>query len=406
MQAAGVAPDVDLGYQVREAAERGETRRLCAALAGLEESAFAAGDIALQRLASRASASLAGGTCNRLSPRGAGGVAARLENQLFGSRLRTSIGRAYAGRARSNWKRSRAGRADDPEQALIFTNEFLGQWEQYLTVGATDELLAAAAATTGCFQVGASSSPGRPPAGAAPGGRLRSRSKRWCSNRSAVWTSMASAVIGDPRSVLLDLAAGKLLARRYVGWRPQQSGERRMRNEVRVYVVDGSSSMLGPRARMRDALLLSELTSLGARLQDAGRSGDQVLYYRYFNDKVGQTRRVATAEEAALAVDDILGNLRYGGTNIQAALLASFEQIRLAAVDDPDMARAQIVLVTDGEAPIDEAPSGARARASAASRWASASSRSAPRTPSFASWPPGSGPGANVSSTSSSTTRS
>ena len=79
-----------------------------------------------------------------------------------------------------------------------------------------------------------------------------------------------------------------------------------------------------------------------------------MLYYRYFNDKVGQTRRVATAEDAALAVDDILGNLRYGGTNIQAALLASFELIRLAAVDDPDMARAQIVLVTDGEAPIDE----------------------------------------------------
>ncbi len=165
---------------------------------------------------------------------------------------------------------------------------------------------------------------------------------------------MASAVIGDPRSVLLDLAAGKLLARRYVGWRPQQSSERRLRNEVRVYVVDGSSSMLGPRARMRDALLLSELTTLSARLQDAARSGDQVLYYRYFNDKVGETRRVATAEDAALAVDDILGNLRYGGTNIQAALMASFEQIRLAVVDDPDLARAQIVLVTDGEAPIDE----------------------------------------------------
>ena len=52
LQAAGVAPDIDLGYQIREAAERGETARLYAALAGLEESAFAAGDIALQRLAS------------------------------------------------------------------------------------------------------------------------------------------------------------------------------------------------------------------------------------------------------------------------------------------------------------------------------------------------------------------
>ena len=353
LQAAGVAPDIDLGYQVREAAERGETERLCAALSGLEESAFAAGDIALQRLASRASASLAGGAHNRLARATQAGSLRVSENQLFGSRLRTSIGRAYAA-AQQQLEEVRAGRAGDPEQAMIFTNEFLGQWHQFLTGEATDELLAAAAATTGCFQVGASSTPGQVAGGASRPEVVSFPQQDMVLEPIGAVDDMPSAVIGDPRSVLLDLAAGKLLARRYVGWRPQQSGERRMRNEVRVYVVDGSSSMLGPRARMRDALLLSELTSLGARLQDAGRAGDQVLYYRYFNDKVGETRRVATAEEAALAVDDILGNLRYGGTNIQAALLASFEQIRLAVVDDPDLARAQIVLVTDGEAPIDE----------------------------------------------------
>jgi hypothetical protein len=353
LQAAGVAPNIDLGYQVREAAERGEMERLCAALSGLEESAFAAGDIALQRLASHASASLAGGAHNRLAHATRAGSLRVSENQLFGAGLRTSIGRAYAA-ALQQLEEVRAGRSGDPEQALIFTNEFLGQWEQYLTVGATDELLAAAAATTGCFQVGASSSPGQTAGGASRPEVVSFPQQEMVLEPIGGVEDMPSAVIGDPRSVLLDLAAGKLLARRYVGWRPQQSGERRMRNEVRVYVVDGSSSMLGPRARMRDALLLSELSSLGARLQDAGRSGDQVLYYRYFNDKVGETRRVATAEEAALAVDDIIGNLRYGGTDIQAALLASFEQIRLAVVDDPDLARAQIVLVTDGEAPIDE----------------------------------------------------
>ena len=355
LQAAGVAPDIDLGYQVREAAERGETSRLCAALAGLEESAFAAGDIALQRLASRASAALAGGLNYRLHAATRARSLRASEDQLFSSRLRTSIDRAY-GVALQQLEEVRAGRANDPEQALIFTDEFLGQWEYYLDVrvGATDELLAAAAATTGCFQVGASSSPGQS-AGAAPRPEVVSfPQQEMVLEPIGGVDDMASAVIGDPRSVLLDLAAGKLLARRYVGWRPQQSSERRLRNEVRVYVVDGSSSMLGPRARMRDALLLSELTTLSARLQDAARSGDQVLYYRYFNDKVGETRRVATAEDAALAVDDILGNLRYGGTNIQAALMASFEQIRLAVVNDPDLARAQIVLVTDGEAPIDE----------------------------------------------------
>jgi hypothetical protein len=52
-----------------------------------------------------------------------------------------------------------------------------------------------------------------------------------------------------------------------------------------------------------------------------------------------------------------------GGTNIEAALLASFEQVAAAQRDDPDLARAQIVLVTDGEAPVDIAKI-ARARES------------------------------------------
>ena len=187
LQAAGVAPDVDLGYQVREAAERGETPRLCAALAGLEESAFAAGDIALQRLASRASASLAGGARNRMSPPAQLGSLRVSENQLFGSRLRTSIGRAYEV-ALKQLEEARAGRADNPEQALLFTNEFLGQWEQYLTHGAIDELLAAAAATSGCFQVGGVQLAGQASAPRRARRSSPSPSKRWCSNRSAVWT--------------------------------------------------------------------------------------------------------------------------------------------------------------------------------------------------------------------------
>ena len=85
LQAAGVAPDIDLGYQIREAAERGETARLYAALAGLEESAFAAGDIALQRLASRASASLAGGARYRLNPAAQARSLRASQNELFSS---------------------------------------------------------------------------------------------------------------------------------------------------------------------------------------------------------------------------------------------------------------------------------------------------------------------------------
>jgi len=165
---------------------------------------------------------------------------------------------------------------------------------------------------------------------------------------------LANAVIDDPRSILFDLAEGKLLARRYLCPRVDRSGVRHMQNEVRVYVLDGSSSMLGPRARMRDALVLAELSTLSARLQDMDRPGNPVLYYRYFNDKVGDTYRIAELGDVELAVHDVVATLRYGGTNIQAALLASFEQIRLAAEADPDLARAQIVLVTDGEAGIDD----------------------------------------------------
>ena len=45
---------------------------------------------------------------------------------------------------------------------------------------------------------------------------------------------------------------------------------------------------------MRDALVLAELSTLSARLQDMDRPGNPVLYYRYFNDEVGETYRIAS----------------------------------------------------------------------------------------------------------------
>jgi hypothetical protein len=70
---------------------------------------------------------------------------------------------------------------------------------------------------------------------------------------------------------------------------------------------------------------------------------------------VHATVRVDTPAAVALALGDVLGNLREGGTDIEKALLASFEQVRSAKAIDPDLAQAQIVLVTDGEASVDEA---------------------------------------------------
>jgi hypothetical protein len=352
-EAAGVAPDVDLGYQVREAAAREEVPRLQAALSALEESAFAAGDFELQRLATAATSALAGGVEARVAAATRAASLRTSEEQLFGPRLRGAIDRAYVC-ALNRLEALKGARATSPETLYMFTDDFFDDWERFLTGRSTDELLAAATASGGCFQVGGPVSPGH-----GGGEALRAELVSFPQQEMVLEPiggvgDLATAVIGDPRAVLLDLAAGRLLARRYIAMRPRGSGERRMQNEVRVYVLDASSSMLGPRARMRDALLLAELSTLTARLQDPLRGGNQVLYYRFFNDAVGEVRRVSTVEDAADAVDDVLGNPRYGGTNLQGALLASFEQIRLAAADDPDLARAQIVLVTDGEASIDE----------------------------------------------------
>jgi len=66
-------------------------------------------------------------------------------------------------------------------------------------------------------------------------------------------------------------------------------------------------------------------------------------------------QRVDSAPAALKAIEEVLANVQRGGTDIQSALMASFAQIREAQLVDPDLARAQIVLVTDGEAVVNEA---------------------------------------------------
>ncbi|HXU01093.1 MAG TPA: hypothetical protein VN903_08880, partial [Polyangia bacterium] len=300
LEAAGVSPDVDLGYQVREAAARREIARLGAALSALEESAFVAGDTQLHRLAGRAADMLWGGAAERSYSHVRGESLRASENQIFGPAMRAAADRGYA-RAMRQLEDIHAGRIQN-DDSFIFTNAYVAEWQHYLTGQATDELLAAAVAADGCFQVGATTSPGRAAGESQRAELVAFPQQEMVLEPVGSVNDLAGAVIGDPRSVLMDLAAGRLLARRYVAWRPHKQGERRLRNEVRVYVLDGSSSMLGPRARMRDALLLAELSTLGARLRDATRAGDQVLYYRYFNEHVGETRRVASPEQVLQAV--------------------------------------------------------------------------------------------------------
>jgi hypothetical protein len=113
--------------------------------------------------------------------------------------------------------------------------------------------------------------------------------------------------------------------------------------------------MLGPRSRMRDALLVNELVTLAARLQDPQRAGQPVLYFSFFDLEVGPVQRIATADQAHQAIEEVIATVRAGGTDIQKALISSFDELRRARERDPDLVRAQVVLVTDGEATVDEA---------------------------------------------------
>jgi hypothetical protein len=142
--------------------------------------------------------------------------------------------------------------------------------------------------------------------------------------------------------------------------------ERRSRTgllaQVRIYVLDGSSSMVGARARMRDALLVSELGALVGRLTAREAYVHSVLYFRYFDHEARPTRRVATVDDALAAVREAVSSRRGGRTDIEGALIDSFAQVEAARERDPALTHAQIVLVTDGEADV-HAESVLRARA-------------------------------------------
>ncbi|MFK8001596.1 MAG: VWA domain-containing protein [Polyangiales bacterium] len=161
------------------------------------------------------------------------------------------------------------------------------------------------------------------------------------------------AIIEDPRLLLYHLASRRLLQRRFVRNRRQRRRVGSVRASVRFYLLDGSSSMRGPRGRMRDALFVAELASLVARLQRPEGRIRSLLYYRYFDSRTEVTRRVATVDEALATIRTIFAAQRTGGTDIQSALLESLTLIEEQRHNDVELSRAQIVLVTDGQADVD-----------------------------------------------------
>ncbi|MEI8257410.1 MAG: vWA domain-containing protein, partial [Deltaproteobacteria bacterium] len=346
VQAAGVAPDVALVHQARGAIAQGEADRLAAILTLLDRAALARGDA---ERAKRTHCALAALWRDR-DARGPEEVRRSLgasAREMLGAGVLEAIasgyerGRAYYATPRTDWNK------DD--------REFQAAALRYLGHGAESQTLASALMVDGCFEVGGSLAPVRVVEEHQRLEAVRYPTQRLQLVQATEVIDLKDAVIDDPRSLLLQLASGRLLARRFVSERVTRTQRTVMQGEVRVYVLDGSGSMIGPRARVRDAIVVGELATLARRLEEFGKSARVVMFYRYFNESLGPVTRVDTAAFALEAIRDVISTARRGGTDIHSALLASFAQVRAAQQLDPDLARAQIVLVTDGEAPVDEA---------------------------------------------------
>ncbi|HEX2873325.1 MAG TPA: vWA domain-containing protein [Polyangiaceae bacterium] len=163
---------------------------------------------------------------------------------------------------------------------------------------------------------------------------------------------LPNALIHDPRLVLYGLATRSLLARRFLAERKVKRSTTTRCAEARYYLLDGSASMGGRRGRMRDAILISELSMLIRHLETGTAAARPIVYYRYFSRTAEQAIKVSSIEEALAAIDATILRRSRGETDIQSALIDSFHQINKERQRDPNLQRAQIVLVTDGIAEI------------------------------------------------------
>ncbi len=159
-------------------------------------------------------------------------------------------------------------------------------------------------------------------------------------------------VVSDPRMVLYDLAGHSQMVRAYLEDEPPPRPKRMKRTAVRVYVCDASGSMHGARARFRDAIIIAELNNLRVK----ARKGEPFdpLYFSFFNDVPTELARVDTAREATRQIEKLFRDSpAEGQTDISLALMSAFESIRAAQGRDPYLARATVVLITDGEDRVD-----------------------------------------------------
>lgn len=159
-------------------------------------------------------------------------------------------------------------------------------------------------------------------------------------------------VVSDPRLLVYDLASQRQKVRAYLEISEPPRPRRVRKTAVRVYVLDASGSMHGARARFRDAIMIAELNNLRVKALQ-GEPFDPV-YYSFFNDRPTKLQRVDGPSKAAEEIERLFRESpAEGQTQITYALVEAFDQIRAAAGSDPYLARATVVLVTDGEDRVD-----------------------------------------------------
>ncbi|HEY8074126.1 MAG TPA: hypothetical protein VIF62_08455 [Labilithrix sp.] len=346
LESAGLDANVGLVHQARLAIDRGDRRLVYAALAALDGAALAAGDTPVHALTGRGINALWEGA-DPSSPEALDASVLRSAEEMLGKDIASAVSTAFAD--------ARA----DAEDGVKHGQSFQQQNEAHrLRAHATEsgelETLRACVAVDGCFEVGGALAPVRIVEEDRVLRQVRHPTQQLLLVPAREIEDLPDAIVADPRTILLDLAAGRMLARRYVADEIHRKVKTRLRSEVRVYVLDGSGSMKGPRGRVRDAMLVAELATLVTRLRSAGTTRC-TLFYRYFDDELGPVVRVDGVAAAKAAIRDVVATVREGGTDIEKALLASLAQIETARELDPDLARAQVVLVTDGESAIDEA---------------------------------------------------
>ena len=337
LEAAGVDFHVGLPHQARTAVTRGEEERLVAVMAAIDHVARSSGDTAMRRISRRGVHALFGDV-RALTEAARAESVVRSAEQALGADVCARVKAAYAAAAIAKAEDARAH----------------AQEVAYVGGSAHEQTLAASLAVDGAFDLGGTLSPVRVTRERRTTRRVPFPAPALALVAAESVEDLPDALIEDPRTLVLQLATGRLLARRYVLEEVHRSTQIVMTSEVRVFLLDGSGSMLGPRARVRDAMLVAELATMRRRLEHA-RDVRTALFYGYFTDEVGAISRVDSAKGVDQAITQVISTVRVGGTDIQRALVAAFELVAAARGDDKELARAQVVLVTDGEAAVDDA---------------------------------------------------